>query len=491
MSKKKLIYTCRECGHQEPKWLGRCPGCGSWNSFAEELSSATGAGGAARRNGPGGGSSGSDGRGRRSPNRSIDLDRVEVEGKNRFPSGIEELDRVLGGGIMNGSAVLIGGEPGIGKSTLMMQLASKAAGMDSALGGFSSPGEASPGAGSQGAGQGAGAGKRSFYISGEESASQVKMRADRIGADTSAIELFCESDLDKILSVLREKRPKLVIVDSIQTLISVEAGQVPGTVNQLKYGCHELIDWARENGSALFLVAHVTKEGSIAGPKVIEHMVDTVLYFDLADGGLRIVRSTKNRFGSVDELGLFSMDEKGLHQVTDPGALFLVRRGGDLPPGIAAVPVYEGSRVLMVELQALTVPAKGGYSRVYSERIDPGRVSRIAAVLERHLSLRFSDHDIYVNVAGGIRIAEVGVELALAMALYSARTGIPLPAGVTVAGEVSLAGEVRPTGHLARRIKSAAELGFTRFIGPAEPGIKGLNTVSTISEAVKALFGAK
>lgn len=235
---------------------------------------------------------------RKLPASEIALDQVAATEGFRFSSGIAELDRVLGGGVMRGSAVLIGGEPGIGKSTLMMQLVASAL-----------------------------PGTRALYISGEESAAQIKMRSDRLGLDASAVDLLCESDLDRIMSVLRKTRPQLVVMDSIQTLISQEAGQVPGTVNQLKYGCHELIDWAREEDSAFFLVAHVTKEGSIAGPKVIEHMVDTVLYFDLADGGLRIVRSTKNRFGSVDELGLFSMEADGLHQVVDPGEIFLVRRG--------------------------------------------------------------------------------------------------------------------------------------------------------------------
>lgn len=452
MAKKKTLYTCEACGHQEPKWLGRCPSCGGWNSFREEEISAAGVQAAA-----------ASGHAKRPPASGIPLEQVESGRGYRFSTGMGELDRVLGGGVMRGSAVLIGGEPGIGKSTLMMQLASGV------------PGEAT--------------GKRVLYISGEESAPQVKMRADRLGVRAGGIELLCESDLDRILSALRKSSPALVIIDSIQTLVSREAGQIPGTVNQLKYGCHELIEWARESGAALFLVAHVTKEGAIAGPKVIEHMVDTVLYFDLAGGGLRIVRSTKNRFGSIDELGLFTMESTGLVQVADPGEMFLVRRGSEMPPGIAAAPVYEGSRVLLVELQALTVPVKGGYGRVYSDRIDPGRVSRIAAVLERHLSLRFSDQDIYVNVAGGIRIGEVGIELPLAMALYSARTGIPLPGGLSLAGEVSLAGEIRPTGHMERRVKSAGELGFTRFVGPASSAAAGYRGVDTIGEAVKVIFG--
>jgi DNA repair protein RadA/Sms len=458
MAKKKSLFSCESCGHHEPKWLGRCPSCGAWNSFREEAATAS--------SGGSGGPAGSRRKGAERPASAVQLEEVVSGDGSRFTSGIAELDRVLGGGIMRGSAVLIGGEPGIGKSTLMLQLAAQVRG-------------------------------KVLYISGEESASQIKMRADRLHAGSASVELLCESDLDRILSVLNKNKPPLVVIDSIQTLISQEAGQVPGTVNQLKYGCHELIEWARESDAALFLVAHVTKEGSIAGPKVIEHMVDTVLYFDMADGGLRIVRSTKNRFGSVDELGLFTMEGDGLHQVEDPGKIFLVRRGGEMPSGITAAPVYEGSRVLMVELQALTVPAKGAYSRVYSDRIDPGRVNRIAAVLERHLGLRFSDQDIYVNVAGGMRIGEVGIELPLAVALYSARTGIPVPKGLTLAGEVSLAGEIRPTGHMDRRRKSAGEYGFSRFVGPSsttgtdsKSGQKLWVEVETIGAAIKAIFGS-
>jgi DNA repair protein RadA/Sms len=314
------------------------------------------------------------------------------------------------------------------------------------------------------------------------------------------------------MSVLREVKPQVVVVDSIQTLLSVDAGSVPGTVNQLKYGCHELIDWARETDAALFLVAHVTKEGAIAGPKVIEHMVDTVLYFEQAGSGLRIVRGVKNRHGSVDEIGLFTMEAEGLVQVPDAASFFLEQREAELPPGITAAPVYEGTRVLMVEIQALVVPAKSGFSRIYSDKIDNNRVSRIAAVLEKLLSVRFSDQDIYINVAGGIRLGEVGIELPLAMALYSARTGIPVPKQAALAGEISLAGEIRPTAHMQRRVRTAAEMGFTRFIGPRDVRAKeaagqagtkiggeaagadaaaaaGFQRVQTLGDAVRYVFG--
>jgi len=493
MGKRRDYFVCNECGHEEAKWLGRCPECGSWNSF-REMKAAGPAGGGAVGGAGGRAASGirsagsrASGGGRHSPGghkklEVMSIDQVQMADGVRLDTGIDEVNRVLGGGAMLGASALIGGEPGIGKSTLMLQLSASIRSLRPVL-----------------------------YISGEESLPQIRMRAERLGivrpnskgshapeaggkagagtkigggsaggaaAGTkngagAAVQLVCESDLDRIMSVLREVKPQVVVVDSIQTLLSVDAGSVPGTVNQLKYGCHELIDWARETDAALFLVAHVTKEGAIAGPKVIEHMVDTVLYFEQAGSGLRIVRAVKNRHGSVDEIGLFTMEAEGLVQVPDAASFFLEQREAELPPGITAAPVYEGTRVLMVEIQALVVPAKSGFSRIYSDKIDNNRVSRIAAVLEKLLSVRFSDQDIYINVAGGIRLGEVGIELPLAMALYSARTGIPVPKQAALAGEISLAGEIRPTAHMQRRVRTAAEMGFTRFIGPRDVRAKG------------------
>jgi DNA repair protein RadA/Sms len=264
----------------------------------------------------------------------------------------------------------------------------------------------------------------------------------------------------------------------------------------MKYCSFELINWAKDHDAALFLAAHVTKDGIIAGPKTLEHMVDTVLYFEQNDGDSRFLRAVKNRFGSVDEIGIFTMGEKGLQMVEDPSTLFLVNREGILPPGIATAAVLEGSRTLLVEIQALVVPAKGSMSRVFSDKIDSARVSRIAATLEKHLNLRLSDHDLYVNVAGGIRIVEVGVELALAGAIYSAKTGLPLPGKTAIAGELSLAGEVRPVRKSASRIKTAKNLGFEQFLGPipeaaeteTNPKDSSIFAVSDIKSAIKALF---
>jgi DNA repair protein RadA/Sms len=386
------------------------------------------------------------------------------------------LERVVGGGIMMRSAILIGGEPGIGKSTLLLQTAAAVE--------------------TKG---------RVLYISGEESAGQVRMRADRLellgnGAANGngrgrgdKIEICCSGKLEDVETILNAVKPVIIIVDSAQTLYSEEAGQTPGTVNQMRYCSWELISWVKEHDAALFLVAHVTKEGIISGPKTLEHMVDTVLYFEGAagsagDADCRFLRATKNRFGSVDEIGIFTMGEKGLSVVEDPSLLFLVRREGELPPGVATAAVLEGSRTLLVEIQALTVPAKGAITRVFSDRIDHNRVSRIAATLEKHLNLRLSDHDLYINVAGGIRITEAGADLALAAALYSARANLPLPAQTALAGELSLAGEVRPVRRPGSRYKTACNLGFTRFLGPSGEGVPPDSSLKTLKAAIKALF---
>jgi DNA repair protein RadA/Sms len=390
-------------------------------------------------------------------------------------SGIAELDRVLGGGVMKRSAILVGGEPGIGKSTLLLQAAASAE-----------------------------TNGRVLYVSGEESAGQVRMRADRLGimGKGGRIEILCSGRLEEIQAILEAVKPVFVIVDSAQTLYTSELGLVPGSINQMKYCSLELISWVKEHDAALFLAAHVTKDGIISGPKTLEHLVDTVLYFEQNDAESRFLRAAKNRFGSVDEIGIFTMGEKGLSPVTDPSLLFLVRREGPLPAGVVTAAVLEGTRTLLVEIQALTVPAKGAMSRVFSDKIDSARVSRVAATIEKHLGLRLSDQDLYINVAGGIRITEVGVELALAAALYSARTGIPAPAKTAIAGELSLAGELRPVRRLSGRVRAGRSLGFDRFLGPGaelagagepspgrERGEAPAEAAGDIKAAIKRLFG--
>jgi DNA repair protein RadA/Sms len=441
---KSFIFKCSSCGHEEPKWLGRCPECGEWNTLAE-----TAVSGRDTRIGKNTGT-------KRALPQSIPLSSVDPLEGSRISSGISELDRVLGGGIMKQSAILVGGEPGIGKSTLLLQAAAATA--------------------TKG---------RILYISGEESAGQIRMRADRLGIGKNAekIEILCSGCLEEIQTIIEAAKPVLIMVDSAQTLFSTEAGSTPGTVNQMKYCAWELISWVKEHDAALFLTAHVTKDGLIAGPKSLEHMVDTVLYFEQNEGDYRFLRGTKNRFGSVDETGIFTMGEKGLSMIEDPSLLFLVWREGALPPGVVTAAVPEGSRTLLVEIQALTVPAKGTISRVFSDRIDSARVSRVAATIEKHLGLRLSDQDLYINVAGGIRIAEVGIELALACALYSARTGIPGPAKTAIAGELSLAGEVRSVRRLAGRVKTAKSMGYDTFLGPVSGALTETNQNSERKES--------
>ena len=464
--KPQTQYQCSNCDHVERKWLGRCPACGEWNTLVE-VAVVSGAGG--------GGKAGAAGRssaaGKRPAARATALAGIQADPEQevRHSTGMAELDRVLGGGLVPGATILVGGEPGIGKSTLMLQMAAQMRR------------------------------RKVLYVTGEESTRQIGLRARRLGVSNADVKVVSESRLEQILTLLgpagKDPRYDVVIIDSIQTLHSPEVGSVPGSPNQIKYGAFELSDWTRTCESTLFLVAHVTKEGNIAGPKMIEHMVDTVLYFEQSEDDTRFLRATKNRFGSTDEIGLFLMQSSGLVQVSDPNSIFLVRRDGSMPAGVAVAPVVEGSRVLLVEVQALTVPAKGGMSRVFSDRLDSRRVSRMAAVLEKHLGVQFSDQDIYVNVAGGMRIGDVGVELPLAMALYSARSDKPLPSGTAVAGEVSLAGEVRPVVQMARRARTGKEMGMGRCIGPAktrdgeaDASVKWTG-VGSIGDAVRVLFG--
>ncbi|HOX91890.1 MAG TPA: DNA repair protein RadA [Spirochaetales bacterium] len=445
----KTSYLCSACGHREPKWLGRCPSCGEWNSLRESALPTDG------------------GHTARSGRISVPLSAVDPAQGARFGTGMAELDRVLGGGLMRGCSVLLGGEPGIGKSTLLLQVAALA----------KVPG-------------------RVLYISGEESAAQIRLRADRLGLKRDGLELLCTGELSEALAALERVKPDLFVVDSMQTMLSADAGAVPGTANQVKYCSLELSDWARERGSACFLVAHVTKDGTLAGPKAAEHIVDVVLHFEQSEADVRFIRSAKNRYGSTFEVGFFTMTERGLSELADPQSAFLVRREGAPPPGAAVAAIWEGSRGLLVEIQALTVPGKASLTRVYSERVDPARVSRVAAVLEKHAGLRFSDQDLYVNVAGGMRLNEPGADLALAAALYSARTGLALPDGVAMAGELSLAGEVRPIRAMRERARAARAMGFSRVLGPtdskgqAPDASEAWEGSTSIVAIIHALFGS-
>ena len=447
MAKKNgsISYRCSNCGYTQPRWLGRCPECGEWNSLEEiiiDKNNVTPAGRssqAVEKQKPGG------------------LASVQAQENSRLSSGISEFDRVLGGGATKRSAILLGGEPGIGKSTLLLQTAASLAKTGAAV----------------------------LYISGEESAAQIKERADRLELKCDGINILCTSRLEDSLDALDSLNPAFVIIDSIQTIYSAEAGIIPGTVNQLKYCANEFIAWVKERDSVLIMTAHVTKEGTIAGPKSLEHMVDTVISFERNADDIRFLHAQKNRFGSVDEIGIFSMSEKGLEPVINPASLFLTQRKDNQPAGVACTPVFEGSRVFLVEIQALTVPAKASVSRIYSEKIDSGRVARVAAVIEKRCGLCFSDQDIYVNVAGGIKLSESSIDAALAAALYSARTDIAVKNGTTVFGELSLAGEIRPVIKTKQRIKAAEGLGFTTILSPADDEKAGISDIKTL---IKTLF---
>ena len=452
MAKKNgsIMYKCSNCGYSQPKWLGRCPECGEWNSLEEIIID---------RNSITPGGRGSEEVQKQKP---VDLAAVKAMEAVRLSTGIDEFDRVLGGGATKRSAILLGGEPGIGKSTLLLQTAaSAAANLKNQTG-------------------------KILYVSGEESAAQIKDRAQRLGVDCNGIQVLCTSRLEDTLDALDALNPVFVVIDSIQTIYSAEAGLIPGTVNQLKYCANELVAWVKERDAVLIMTAHVTKEGTIAGPKALEHMVDTVISFERNTDDIRFLHAQKNRFGSVDELGIFTMTEKGLIPVQDPTSLFLTKRGANQPAGVACTPVFEGTRVFLVEIQALTVPAKASVSRVYSEKIDSGRVARVAAVIEKRCGLKFSDQDIYVNVGGGVRLTESSIDAALACALYSARTDIPLKNDTAVFGELSLAGEIRPVTKTKQRVKASQNLGFTNVVAPeAEEGaVKAAN----IREIVKTLF---
>ncbi|UTD04154.1 DNA repair protein RadA [Treponema denticola] len=461
MAKKKtgdLAHRCSKCGYTQARWLGRCPECGEWNTFEEVTINQDYS--AAER---------SIAEKFVKEAHSVPLDAIEANDAVRLSTGIAEFDRVLGGGAVKRSAILIGGEPGIGKSTLLLQAASASS---------------------------SGSVKKVLYVSGEESGGQIRSRADRLNLPLKNIELLCTCRLEDVERVLNKVNPVFVIIDSIQTMYSADAGTIPGTINQLKLCAHELVSWVKERDSVLFLTAHVTKDGNIAGPKVLEHLVDTVISFERTEDDVRFLRALKNRFGSVDELGIFSMDESGLKAIDDPSSLFITNRTGALPAGSAAVPVCEGSRVFMVEIQALTVPAKGAVTRVFSDKIDSARVSRIAAVLEKRIGLQFSDQDIYVNVAGGIRLKEPAADLAIALALYSARANIPAQKEGAYIGELSLAGEIRSVKKLKQRIKTAQSMGFTKVVSPSPSDSEAgdINTsqlfkAEDLSSAIKKVFG--
>ena len=428
MPKLKTQYVCQSCGFSAPRWSGKCDGCGSWNTLVEENPTA--------------GIGASPGKQMR---KGTPVQLVSLAGENeqapRIASGIEEFDRVTGGGFVKGSALLVGGDPGIGKSTLLMQASASLARQ----------------------------GHKVIYVSGEEAVAQIRMRALRLEAIESNVGLAAETSVENILATLDgDEPPALLIIDSIQTLWTELADSAPGTVTQVRSAAQAMIRYAKKHGTCVVLVGHVTKEGQIAGPRVVEHMVDAVLYFE-GEGGHhhRILRTVKNRFGPTDEIGVFEMSDKGLREVTNPSELFLGERN-EAAPGAAVFAGIEGTRPVLVEIQALVVQSSLGTPRRAVVGWDNSRLSMVLAVLEAHCGVKLGNFDVYLNIAGGYRIVEPAADLAVAAALVSSLCGVPLPIDAVYFGEASLSGATRPVAHGAQRMKEAGKLGFGQIFAPLD-----------------------
>jgi DNA repair protein RadA/Sms len=478
MAKIRTIYACTECGGQQPRWLGRCPACGSWNTLVEEVVGAESEPGSNSprdllKIDPGSGAA-----------KPLTLGEIEASASSRISSNIPELDRVLGGGLVPGSVVLLGGEPGVGKSTLALQLASQVAG-----GGPESP-----------LGRGT-----CLYVSGEESAEQIRLRGDRLKESADRVHVIAETRVEALTEPWQSLQPDLVVIDSIQTLHTDRVSSAPGSVAQVRECAALLAATAKAHGAPVVLVGHVTKDGSIAGPRVLEHMVDVVLTFD-GDRSheLRLLRAVKNRFGSTQEVGVFQMARTGLECVDNPSELFLAERQSGAP-GSCISPLLEGTRPMLVEIQALVASALYGTPRRTCIGVEDARVSLLLAVLDRRSDVDLLSRDVYVNAAGGVRVGEPAADLATTLAIASSRFDIPLPPDVAACGEVGLAGEVRRVSRMDLRAREAARLGFRRLLVPAgseagsESGSEAPGRadsgcecvpVSSVAEAVRWLRGS-
>jgi DNA repair protein RadA/Sms len=448
MAKARVLFVCNECGGTSPKWVGQCPDCGRWNTLEEtrDAPQARGVGWAGE-----------------APRLVAE---VEAEVEARWPTGIGELDRVLGGGLVPGSVTLIGGDPGIGKSTLLLQAAVRLAGSLSAL-----------------------------YVTGEESLRQVGMRARRIGMEAGRLQLLAETNIERILLQADALRPRVLVVDSIQTMHTDALQSAPGAVAQLRESSARLVRYAKQGGPAVFLVGHVTKDGAIAGPRVLEHMVDTVLYFESDVGSrFRIIRAVKNRFGAANEIGVFAMTGQGLREVPNPSSIFLSGHDGNVS-GSAIMVAREGSRPLLVEVQALVDETRSGHPRRVSVGLDSNRLALLLAVMHRHAGIAMYDQDVFVNVVGGVRIVETAADLPVLLAALGSLRDRPLPRDMVSFGEVGLAGEIRPVPYGEERLREAAKHGFRRAIVPAanapRAGLEGLEVVPVkrLGEAIEAAFG--
>ena len=456
MARARSVYRCTECGHEHAKWVGRCEGCGEWNSVAEEPV-------ASRRGGTTEGRKG--GTVRRSAVPPARLRDVATTPLARWRTGIDEFDFVLGGGIVPGSMILIGGEPGIGKSTLLLQAAAR---LETA-------------------------GRTVLYASGEESPDQLRLRAERLTEDAGAVHVLGETRLEAIVGAAELVSADLVVIDSIQTVYTETLESAPGNVGQVRECSGQLMRFAKESGTAVIVVGHVTKGGGIAGPKTLEHIVDTVLYFEgEVTLDYRLLRTTKNRFGSVDELGVFSMTERGLVAVPNPSAVFLAARADGIT-GSAVTALMEGTRPVLVEVQALAAKSGYGTPQRVATGLDPRRLAVLLAVLERRAQTSFAELDVFVQVTAGVRLTEPGADLAVAAALVSSLYNRAAPADVIFLGEIGLGGEIRPSGAIERRIAEAARLGFRRVFGSSRstsqiPGVSvvGLDHVEQLVRALAA-----
>jgi DNA repair protein RadA/Sms len=451
MARAKTIFICQQCGASSPGYLGRCPQCDTWNSMIETIEE--------RRQPPGTAK-------RATAERPQPLTALGATAAARIPVPIAELDRVLGGGLVPGSLVLVGGDPGIGKSTLVLQAAAALAGQQGTV----------------------------LYVSAEESAQQIRMRADRLGVTSDAVFVLSSTDLDAILASASEAEPGLLIVDSIQTVSVDDITSAAGSVSQVRECTSRLMQWGKTRNVPVFIIGHVTKEGAIAGPRVLEHMVDAVLYLEgERHGHFRVLRAVKNRFGSTDEVGVFEMAEAGLREVRNPSAAFLEERNGNAPGSSVAVTV-EGTRPILVEVQALTTPTAFGLPRRSANGLDNGRLQLLVAVLQKRVGLGLGGQDVYANVVGGMRIGEPAADLAVALAIASSYRDRPIDPQTVAIGEIGLAGELRSVSQLERRLSEAQRLGFTRAVVPAPSAKRGTTAVSglhivradTVAEAMEA-----
>jgi DNA repair protein RadA/Sms len=450
MAKAKTQFQCNECGASAPKWTGQCAECGAWNSLVETVVQ--------------GGSRSARFRVVSAPESAIrNLSELESQQQARIGTGLAELDHAIGGGLVPGSVILIGGDPGIGKSTLLIQ----------ALGSL------------------AGTGLRTLYVSAEESGDQIGLRARRLGLDLGKLRVLAENSLERILALASAEQPQVLVVDSIQTVFTELLQSAPGAVGQVRECAAQLVRFAKQTNTAVFLVGHVTKEGALAGPRVLEHMVDTVLYFEGDSSSRhRVIRAVKNRFGAVNELGVFAMTDKGLREVSNPSAIFLSRNEEQVAGSIVMV-TREGTRPLLVEVQALVDNAFGNYPKRVTVGLDQNRLAMLLAVLHRHAGVATSDRDIFLNVVGGVRIAETAADLPVLLAVLSSLRDRVLPRDLVTFGEVGLSGEIRPVQAGPERLKEAAKHGFRRALVPRgnqpKGGIEGLDirAVSSLGEALK------